>query len=666
MLGFLHGGVNAMNIGVTTRCFAYAAMAWALAACADASVETSAQNRDAGIDHGGGPRMTDGARLPDAQAQLDTGYSAMLDGSMTGAPDSGVQASDAAQSLFDVGRLDQGETPEVDAADLGPEPDAAPRCGDGRPDPGEACDDGNALNTDDCTNECEWARCGDGYLWDGQEACDDGNALNTDACTDACQVARCGDGFVWVGEEACDDGNAVNTDGCTDGCRLAMCGDGLVWDGEEECDNGDLNGDGVCSDWCTDRYDCPRLPAVCPDLDEWGRGLPDHHMRSVEGCRFALQAPTDAEWAEGEALADALIEAHGPGRTLAQVLQDTNRTMRATLTRRSQSRMENHDTLGFMWNDGDNDVSYWMPQGLTGNEDGGNALGVDRRTMMVSWYHKTDDRPTKGVRISIVDMETDPPQYRHVLLIEPHRAANGALSYGPAEYDGVNPDALHAGGLVWYGPYLYVADTHEGMRVFDLRRMMAVSNTRDRSRIGVIGGVTYGAGYEYVLPQVARYRRARLANGDYASCAVKFSSIGLDRTQEPHSILSAEYHRDERYGRAVSWDLDPVTFRLDARAGVSPDRDLVRGRDAVVTGEEKMQGALRAHGIYYISSSSQTLTRYGRLYRNRPGRGESLITAWPYGCEDLYYEGTRNRIWTVTEYAGARELIGIPRQNEPQ
>ena len=155
----------------------------------------------------------------------------------------------------------------------------------------------------------------------------DGNALNTDACTDACQVARWGC-FVWVGEEACDDGNAVNTDGCTDGCRLAMCGDGLVWDGEEECDNGDLNGDGVCSDWCTDRYDCPRLPAVCPDLDEWGRGLPDHHMRSVEGCRFALQAPTDAEWAEGEALADALIEAHGPGRTPAQVLQDTNRTMR--------------------------------------------------------------------------------------------------------------------------------------------------------------------------------------------------------------------------------------------------------------------------------------------------------------------------------------------------
>ena len=164
--------------------------------------------------------------------------------------------------------------------------------------------------------------------------------------------------------------------------------------------------------------------------------------------------------------------------------------------------------------------------------------------------------------------------------------------------------------------------------------MMAVSNTRDRSRIGVIGGVTHGAGYEYVLPQVARYRRARLANGDYVLCGDFPRSV----LTEPEPFILGEYHRDERYGRAVSWDLDPVTFRL-VRGQACRRTGIWFAVDAVVTGEEKMQGALRAR-IYYISSSSQTLTRYGRLYRNRPGRGESLITAWPYGCEDLYYEGT--------------------------
>ena len=46
----------------------------------------------------------------------------------------------------------------------------------------EACDDGNSVNTDDCTNHCDTAFCGDGITQaDLQaddvdfEACDDGN-----------------------------------------------------------------------------------------------------------------------------------------------------------------------------------------------------------------------------------------------------------------------------------------------------------------------------------------------------------------------------------------------------------------------------------------------------------------------------------------------------------
>ena len=36
------------------------------------------------------------------------------------------------------------------------------RCGDGVVGAGEACDDGNEVNEDACTNRCEAARCGDG------------------------------------------------------------------------------------------------------------------------------------------------------------------------------------------------------------------------------------------------------------------------------------------------------------------------------------------------------------------------------------------------------------------------------------------------------------------------------------------------------------------------
>jgi cysteine-rich repeat protein len=41
-------------------------------------------------------------------------------------------------------------------------------------------------------------------------------------------AATCGDGVVQAGVEACDDGNAVDTDGCLSICALATCGDGVV------------------------------------------------------------------------------------------------------------------------------------------------------------------------------------------------------------------------------------------------------------------------------------------------------------------------------------------------------------------------------------------------------------------------------------------------------
>lgn len=39
-----------------------------------------------------------------------------------------------------------------------------PDCGNGVVDPGEACDDGNQYNNDECTNVCTLTRCGDGIL----------------------------------------------------------------------------------------------------------------------------------------------------------------------------------------------------------------------------------------------------------------------------------------------------------------------------------------------------------------------------------------------------------------------------------------------------------------------------------------------------------------------
>lgn len=120
----------------------------------------------------------------------------------------------------------------------------SPNCGDGYLDPGEACDDGNDSNLDDCLETCVFASCGDGFVRNGVEFCDDGNTKEGDSCPSNCLLPNCGDSIV-EGAEECDDGNLDNDDGCLQTCQLASCGDGFVQDGVEACDDGNFeNGDG--------------------------------------------------------------------------------------------------------------------------------------------------------------------------------------------------------------------------------------------------------------------------------------------------------------------------------------------------------------------------------------------------------------------------------------
>ncbi len=51
--------------------------------------------------------------------------------------------------------------------------------------------------------------------------------------------ATCGNSFVETGEE-CDDGNVINTDACTSQCDNAVCGDGIIRIGIEQCEGSNL------------------------------------------------------------------------------------------------------------------------------------------------------------------------------------------------------------------------------------------------------------------------------------------------------------------------------------------------------------------------------------------------------------------------------------------
>jgi cysteine-rich repeat protein len=184
--------------------------------------------------------------------------------------------------------------------------DSIPICGNGMVESGEACDDGNTSELDECTTDCELATCGDGHTQEGVEVCDDGNTDNTDACVN-CAAAICGDGSVQQDIEVCDDGNMENTDTCTNvclpaacgdtfvqpgedcedanmdntdacvDCVAAMCGDGFVQVGVEQCDDANMDNSDGCDDTC--------MGAICGDtLVQPGEECDDGNIEIMDGC----------------------------------------------------------------------------------------------------------------------------------------------------------------------------------------------------------------------------------------------------------------------------------------------------------------------------------------------------------------------------------------------
>ena len=199
--------------------------------------------------------------------------------------------------------------------------DKAPECGNIKVESGEACDDGNTESGDGCTADCsavedgylcpqlggacekreeenpDKPKCGNGKV-ENLEKCDDGNREDGDGCSSDCSAieagydcpaeggactehvtAKCGDGHV-NDSELCDDGNTDDEDGCsadcmtiedgyqcpTEGgtCTPTGCGNGTVERDTEECDHDGLPedyGQGECTATC-------RLAHYCGDANQ--------------------------------------------------------------------------------------------------------------------------------------------------------------------------------------------------------------------------------------------------------------------------------------------------------------------------------------------------------------------------------------------------------------
>ena len=180
-------------------------------------------------------------------------------------------------------------------------------------------------------DQVELTACGNGYV-DPGEGCDDQNAVAGDGCSDTCQVEpgflcptpgapcfaqplSCGDGII-TAPETCDDGNSAPGDGCDGQClrepnytcstpgqpcvSTIICGNGVV-DPGESCDTGEKSGAMGCSADCsqvTPGYMCPATGGACTlqpmitcpnaKLDA-GETCDDGNTASGDGCSSTCQ-----------------------------------------------------------------------------------------------------------------------------------------------------------------------------------------------------------------------------------------------------------------------------------------------------------------------------------------------------------------------------------------
>jgi hypothetical protein len=338
---------------------------------------------------------------------------------------------------------------------------------------------------------------------------------------------------------------------------------------------------------------------------------------------------------EVEALASRL----GGRVGLSGVLDDLDRQARAVRVPAPAA------VWGFRWDRDDMNSSRWWPQGITTSADAHYPEGVDGRSLLVtSAYSHEVDGYGMGARLSFVDV-TDPTdiRYRHVLLVEPFLRDDGAVD--------VRPVSVHAGGIVWHGDYVHVAGTARGFSSFRLDDIVRVP-TGDATRLRVRDDRVDGFGFRYLLPVRFTYDGG---SGD-GRAPMRYSFASLDRSASPHELVAGEYGRDGMTTRLVRYDVDPSTSLLRAE---DDGRSLpTMLHDGGVPG---MQGATVVDGTWFVTTSRGRY-RLGSVWVGRPGQLREHRCQLPVGPEDIAYWPSRDQLWSLSEYPGARYVFAMPRR----
>jgi hypothetical protein len=300
---------------------------------------------------------------------------------------------------------------------------------------------------------------------------------------------------------------------------------------------------------------------------------------------------------------------------------------------------------GFKFDSGDNNDCTNYPQGITTSRDAvGTAAGGSydgHQLIVVSWYTKAEcDGSTTRSKLTIVDWDADyPNQYRKVLLVEPT---------GSATTPNFKDIPIHAGGVSWYGDYLYVAETGKGMRVFDMRKILKTNTGGTADQIGRQADGTYFAhNYAYVLPQIGSVTAATTSG-----TSLVWSSISLDRVSS--SIVMAEYTCAS--GCTSYPNRAPRAIRFPFASGTQTFAASTTATEALQLPWYNLNGVASHNGRWWFNNSSGK-----KLYYWTPAAGSTTYN-WVSGGESIsYWEDATGAdlLWSLQEPIGHRNVFAV-------
>ena len=286
-------------------------------------------------------------------------------------------------------------------------------------------------------------------------------------------------------------------------------------------------------------------------------------------------------------------------------------------------------------------TTTWVPQGITtsGDADDDGMWGADK--ILLSGWHGTEDLGRyNDSRIMFVNYNKP-------------AAANFRMVYlGVPNSTGTDFDAAkaHMGGMAWYGDKIYVTavgNTSTAIRVFSTKHILQMTDTTSNA-IGKTSGGYAAYTYKYAMMQVGYYTYAggtcSMASDAGVPC---FSSLSLDRSTSPASLVTTEYFADQTlHGRLYRYNTG-ADYLLDVAA-----------TEAYRSSVGNMQGVLSHNGKWYVAHSSAT--QAGQLWTqtkstsNSASCGSPATTAcWAVHPESLTYDGSTGLVWSQSEWSTA-------------